>query len=137
MMKNPYQSYSNTQAMTATPGELTLMLFNGAIRFLKQASIGLEDKDYETVNTNLLKAQNILLELMSTLKMEYEVAQGLMPLYQFMYEQLVQANIKKNQTPIQDVIGLLEELRDTWNEAIKLARVQQAGGARVASGNGA
>jgi len=129
MVNNPYQTYSNTQAMTATPGELTLMLYNGAIRFLKQAKSAIEEKQIEQGNNFLLKSQNIIIELMTTLDMSYEVSQNLWDLYDFMRRHLVEANLKKDPRRVQDVIELLEDLRNTWAEAIKLVRAEKAVGA--------
>lgn len=127
MKPNTYQqAYSNQQVVTAPPGELTLMLYNGAIKFLRQGKIGLEKKDYNIANTNILKTQNIIKELMCTLKMEYAISKNLMELYDFMNNHLVQANIKKDVQAAEDVLGLLEELRDTWVTVIKTARQQQA-----------
>ena len=122
MINNPYQSYNNAQVMTATPGELTLMLYNGCIRFLKQAKAAMEQKQVQETNTNITRAQNIITELMSTLRMEYEISKNLMELYQFMQRHLLMASLKK----VQDIIELMEDLRNTWQEAVKLARIQAA-----------
>ncbi|MGB8956628.1 MAG: flagellar export chaperone FliS [Tumebacillaceae bacterium] len=125
MINNPYQAYNNTSVMTATPGELTLMLYNGAIRFAKQAKQEIAEHNIEQINYYCQKAQAILVELMSTLKMEYDIAKELHRLYDFMYRHLLQANIKKSEPMIQEVIELLEDLRNTWSEAIKIARTGQ------------
>lgn len=125
MMNNPYQAYNNTSVMTATPGELTLMLYNGAIRFVKQAKLAVADRNIEQTNYYTQKAQDILVELMSTLKMEYDVSGNLYQLYDFMNRHLLQANIKKSEQHFQEVIELLEDLRNTWAEAIKLSRSGQ------------
>jgi flagellar protein FliS len=129
MVNNPYQSYSNTQAMTATPGELTLMLYNGAVRFLKMAKAAIEEKQIEASNNNLQKVQNIIVELMTTLNMDFEVSQNLWTLYDFMRNHLIEANLKKDPQLVQDVIELMEDLRNTWAEAVKLARTEKAVGA--------
>lgn len=129
MAYNPYQSYSNTQAMTANPGELTLMLYNGAIRFLKQAVAAIEEKNIQMSNNYMQKTQNIIIELMTTLNMDYEVSHNLWALYDFMRAHLIEANIHKDAGKVQEVIELLEDLRNTWAEAIKLARTEKAVGA--------
>ena len=126
MINNPYQSYNNAQVMTATPGELTLMLYNGCIRFLKQAKAAMEQKQVQETNTNITRAQNIITELMSTLRMEYEISKNLMELYQFMQRHLLMASLKKESQKVQDIIELMEDLRNTWQEAVKLARIQAA-----------
>lgn len=119
---NPYQQYQQQSVMTATPGELTLMLYNGCIRFLKQAEQAIDQKNVQDANTNIIKAQKILTELMSTLDMDYDISKGLMPIYRFMYEQLVQANIKKDTKIINDVVDLVTGFRDTWAQAVKEAK---------------
>jgi len=129
MVNNPYQTYSNTQAMTSTPGELTLMLYNGALRFLKQAKTAVEEKNIEQSNNYLQKSQNIIVELMTTLNMDYEVSHNLYALYDFMRNHLIEANIKKDPKKVQDVIELMEDLRNTWVEVIKLVRAEKAVGA--------
>jgi flagellar protein FliS len=127
MINNPYKAYSNAQAMTATPEDLTLMLYNGALRFLTKGMAAIDEKNIEQANTNILKVQDIVLELMSTLKMEYEVSANLMSLYDFMYRHLVQANVKKDKKSLEDVYELMEQLRDTWSEAMKIARKPAVG----------
>ena len=131
MINNPYQAYNNTSVMTAAPAELTLMLYNGAIRFTKLAKSAMDEKKIEEVNTFIQKTQNILNELMSTLKMEYSISSNLLSLYDFMYRHLIQANIKKDKKMLQEVIELLEDLRDTWSEAMKAVRTQSVSGANA------
>jgi flagellar protein FliS len=126
MINNPYQQYGNTQVMTATPAELTLMLYNGCIRFLKQAKQAMEQQQIEATNNYLLRAQNIINEFIVTLKMEYEISKNLYSLYDFMRFHLVQANIKKDPKKVQEVIDLVEELRDAWQEAMKIARATKS-----------
>jgi len=127
MINNPYKAYSNAQAMTATPEDLTLMLYNGALRFLTKGMAAIDEKNIEQANHNILKSQDIVLELMSTLKMEYEVSKNLMALYDFMYRHLVEANLKKEKQHLQEVYELMEQLRDTWSEAMKIARKPAVG----------
>lgn len=127
-MNNPYQKYQENSVLTARPEELTLMLYNGAIKFLKQALISLEANDIQKTHNNIIRAQDILTELLSSLDMEYEVSNNLYALYDFMYYWLVQANIQKDEegiNKINNVINLLEDLRDTWAEAMKIAKKSQ------------
>lgn len=132
-MNNPYQQYQTNSILTAPPEELTLMLYNGAIKFLKQAKIHIEENKLDKAHNNIIKAQNIIRELMCTLDMQYEIAQNLYQLYDFMYNWLVQANVNKLKPEgvqqIDDVIGMLEELRDTWVETIKIVKGSQKNGA--------
>lgn len=107
---------------TVTPAQLVLMLYNGAIRFLKQAQMGLEEGKLEVCHQNILKAQDILTELMTSLDLEQgEIARNLYQLYDYMYHRLVDANIKKDGQILLEVQQFLSELRETWSEAIKLS----------------
>lgn len=123
---NPYQQYQNNVVNTSTPQELTLMLYNGLVRFLKLAHQGIEEKDIEKANNNIIKSQNIVVEFMCTLDMQYEVSKGLFALYDYMNRRLIEANIKKDKAIVEEIIGFAEELRDTWAQAMKLAKQQQA-----------
>ena len=108
--------------MTAPPEELTLMLYDGCVKFLSRAEIGLEDNNIEMINNNLVKAQNIISELNVSLNMNYEVSQGLRPVYDFLHSRLLDANIQKDKAIVEEVKGFVMELRDTWKEAMKIAR---------------
>lgn len=119
---NPYQQYQQNTVNTASPQELTLMLYNGLVRFLKLAHQGIQEKNIEKANNNIIKSQNILIEFISTLDMQYEVSDGLFSLYDYMNRRLIDANIKKDIFIVEEVIVYAEELRDTWEEAVKLAR---------------
>ncbi|MFC5540412.1 flagellar export chaperone FliS [Ureibacillus sp. FSL K6-3587] len=122
---NAYKAYKQNSVNTASPGELTLMLYNGCIKFLNLAKKAMEEKNIEEKNTNLQKAQNIITELMVTLNMEYEISKQIYPLYEYMNRRLVEANIKNDTEMVDEVIGLATEFRDTWKEVIKLNRQQQ------------
>jgi len=123
-MPNPYQVYQQQSVMTAAPGDLTLMLYNGCLKFMGRAALAMEKKDIAGVNEALLRAQDILAELMSTLDMQYEVASNLFALYDFIYHTLVQANIKKDQVLLGQAMALVTELRDAWAEAVKMTRAR-------------
>lgn len=127
-MSNPYQQYQQNSIFTARPEELTLMLYNGAIKFLKQARINIQESQIDKANNNILRAEDILTELKCTLDMQYEVSNNLYALYDFMHGWLVQANINKLDGGIEkidDVLRLLEELRNTWSEAMKIAKTSR------------
>ncbi|MDW7674420.1 MAG: flagellar export chaperone FliS [Bacillota bacterium] len=123
-LNNPYQQYQQNNVYTATPGELTLMLYNGAIKFLKQAKVAIEEKNIEEANNKICRVQDILAELMSSLNMDIEISNNLYALYDFMNNRLIEANIKKESKMIDEVEGMLVELRDTWKEVIKINRQQ-------------
>ena len=125
MINNAAEAYKRQQVMTATPEALTLMLYNGALRFMKEGMDAMEKKDYEQCNTSLQKAQKIIMEFQATLKMEYEISHQLMPLYDYVYNSLVEANMKINPAKVQESIDLIKELRDAWAEAMKKARQER------------
>jgi len=126
MVTNPYQMYQQQSVMTASQEELLIMLYNGCIRLIKQGMQAIDDKDVPRAHTNIVKAQDIIVEFISTLDMRYDVAKSLMPLYDYIYRRLVEANVGKDTGILKEVLGLVTELRDTWVEAAKLVRQQRA-----------
>ena len=122
MVTNPYQMYQQQSVMTASQEELLIMLYNGCIRFIKQGMQAIDDKDVPRAHTNIVKAQDIIVEFISTLDMRYDVAKSLMPLYDYIYRRLVDANISKDAAILNEALGLVTELRDTWVEAAKLVK---------------
>ncbi|TFB24372.1 flagellar export chaperone FliS [Filobacillus milosensis] len=127
-MNKPYQTYQQNSVQTASPGELTLMLYNGCIKFIKVAKKSIENKDIEAKNTNIQKAQNIISELMVTLNLDTDVSKQIIPLYDYVYHRLVHANTQNDVEVLDEVQGLVEEFRDTWKEVIKLNRQQKVSG---------
>ncbi|WP_423408233.1 flagellar export chaperone FliS [Heyndrickxia sp. MSNUG] len=124
-LNNPYQSYQQSSVNTASPGELTLMLYNGCLKFINLAKHAMEQKDIPARNTNILKSQKIVQELMVTLNMDLEVSQNMMSLYDYMNRRLIEANIKNDQAILEEVEGLVTEFRDTWKQVIQLNRQKQ------------
>ncbi|WP_368297454.1 flagellar export chaperone FliS [Cytobacillus firmus] len=124
-VSNPYQSYQQNSVNTASPGELTLMLYNGCLKFIHQAKKAIEEKNIELKNTNIQKAQSIIQELMVTLNMDIEVSKNMMSLYDFMNRRLMEANIKNDASILDEVEGLVTEFRDTWKEVIQVNRQKQ------------
>lgn len=121
-MKNPYEQYQQNSVNTASPGELTLMLYNGCLKFIHLAKGAIAQKNFAERNKNIIKAQDIIRELMVTLDMEQEVSQNLMQLYDYLNRQLIQANIKNDVTILEEVEGFVTEFRDTWKEVIQINR---------------
>lgn len=111
---NAHNSYNNNSALTASPLELILMLYDGAIKNLKLAKLHISDRKIEAAHTCLIKAQQIIDELITSLDMRYKMAKDLLDLYSFMAKEIVQANITKDPKLIDPVIEMLEELRDAW-----------------------
>ena len=124
-VSNPYQSYQQNSVNTASPGELTLMLYNGCLKFIHQAKKAIMDKNIEAKNTNIQKAQNIIQELMVTLNMDVEVSQNMMSLYDYMNRRLMEANIKNDTGILDEVESLVTEFRDTWKDVIQVNRQKQ------------
>jgi flagellar secretion chaperone FliS len=124
-INNPYESYQQNAVTTKTPGELTLMLYEGCLKFLRKAKLAIEQKDFEEKNINLQKAQNIISELMLTLNTDVEVSDNLMALYDYLKRQIIQANMKNDVAIIEEVEGFVVEFRDTWKQVIQLYRQQQ------------
>lgn len=121
---NAYNQYKENQVFTASKEELTLMLYNGLVKFIMQAQVALDDNNYEKSNNSILRAQDIITEFEATLDMNYNIAHDLMSMYDYMYRRLVEANIKKDKAILEEVLGFAKELRDTWAQAIKIARQQ-------------
>lgn len=118
-MQNPYQTYQQNSVATSSPQELTLMLYNGCLKFIRMAAIAMKKGNVEGKHTNIIKAQNILEELRATLNMDMDLSQSMDSLYAFMIEQLVSANINNNIEKLQEVEELAEEFRNTWKEAME------------------
>ena len=116
---NAAAAYQNNKVSTATPAELTLMLYEGAIKFCNIAIIGLEDKNYEKASNNLIKVQKIITHLRSTLDYKYSIAQDFENIYQYIYDLLLQANMKKDVNILNDALDEIRGLKDTWKEIMK------------------
>lgn len=111
-------AYKTNEIMTASPKKLVIMLYEGAVKFLKLAKLSMADGNIEKTHQSIVKAQNILTELMSTLNFEEggDIAKNLMALYEYMYQKTIRANVEKNPEHLNEVITFLEDLRDTWNQ---------------------
>lgn len=120
---NPYQTYQNNSIFTASPEELILMLYNGAIKFCNQAAEAIEEKNIAKSNEYILKAQKIISELRVTLDKKYAVAEDMDRMYEFIYHLLVQANISKDVEKLNTATQFIREFRDTWREAMKKAKL--------------
>lgn len=118
-----YQAYQQNQVTTAPPEKLVAMLYEGAVRFLTQAATACQEKKIEETHQNLVKAQAIIVELMSNVNRDTgEIGENLFRLYDFMHHRLIEANIKKDLQMILEVKELMESLKETWLEAIRLAK---------------
>ncbi|MCB1137704.1 MAG: flagellar export chaperone FliS [Leptospiraceae bacterium] len=117
--KSQYDAYKDTEIQTANQGKLIVMLYDGAIRFLRIAQENLNPRTYDVANTNIIKAQDIITELMLSLNMDAgEVAQNLFNLYAYMKKRLLEANMAKDGEIITEVIKLIEPLKTAWEEVL-------------------
>ncbi len=120
-----YAQYNNSRVLTASPAELTLMLYEGAIKFCNIAIMAVEKKDVQKAHTNIVKVENIVNYLQSTLDMKYPVAQDFDRIYVYLQQRLTQANMKKDPEILNEVCEHLRSLRDTWKEV--MAKSQHKG----------
>ena len=119
---NTYNSYKQNSIMTASPEELTLMLYNGLVKFIMQAQKAIEDKDFEKANESIIRAEDIISEFQATLDMQYDLSKGLAMLYDYFMDRLIEANMKKDTAILEEVLHFVKDLRDTWAQAMKLAK---------------
>jgi flagellar secretion chaperone FliS len=127
-VNNPYQQYQTNSVNTASPGELTLMLYNGCLKFIHLAKKAIEDKNIEIKNTNIQKAQNIVSELMVTLNIDSQVSKNMLSLYDYLNRRLMEANVKNDISILEEVEEFVVEFRDTWKQVIQANRQQQHAG---------
>ncbi|MFC7063345.1 flagellar export chaperone FliS [Halobacillus seohaensis] len=121
------QAYQNNSVETASPGELTLMLYNGCIKFIRAGKKAMDQKDIEQKNTKIQKAQAIIRELMVTMNQDYAVANDVLPLYDYMNRRLMEANIQNDSEILDEVEVLVTEFRDTWKQVLLQSRKAQYG----------
>ncbi|WP_404284858.1 flagellar export chaperone FliS [Exiguobacterium aurantiacum] len=122
MVANPYAAYQNNAVTTANPQELTLMLYDGALKFTRLAKLAIEQGNPDLKNKNIQKTQAIFQELRLTLNKDIAISANLDSLYEYLGRRLVDANVKNDTTILDEVLDFTTELRDTWKEAMKLAK---------------
>lgn len=118
MAQNAAMAYKNNSIQTASPAELTLMLYEGAIKFCNIALGAIEKKDIPKAHTNIMKAEKIILEFRSTLDFKYPVAKDFDRVYDYIYRRLIDANIKKDPEILTEALKYIREMRDTWKEVM-------------------
>lgn len=114
-----YAQYNNSKILTASPAELTLMLYEGAIKFCNIAIVSAEQKDIEKAHNNIVKTERIIDYFRQTLDMNYEVAQDFERVYSYLGQRLTQANIKKDKEILEEVNQHLRAMRDTWKQVME------------------
>jgi len=119
-MQSPYKNYIKQEVEGATKGKLVLLLYDGAIKFMRIAVKAIDEKNIQDSHNNIMKAQNIIYELMSTLNMDAgDISKNLLRLYDFMVWQLIEANREKSKDKVESVIKLMSNLREAWREVVQ------------------
>ena len=122
MVINPYQKYQDSSIKTATGPELTLMLYNGAIKFCNIAIEAIENNNMNKAHENIVRVEDIILELRITLDRKYPIALEMDLLYDYIYNTLVEGNVQKDKLKIEEACGLIRNYRDAWQEAMKVKK---------------
>lgn len=125
MTNNPYAQIKQNAIFTASPQELTLMLFNGAIKFGNQAVQAINENNPNVAHDKIIRVENIIQEFRVTLDHKYPVAADMDIMYEYMNRRLIEANLNKDADIVEEVIGLLREFRDTWKTVMTLAKNPQ------------
>lgn len=119
--KNPYAQYQNSKVLTASPAELTLMLYDGIIKFINMAIVATKEKDYEKANINAQKAQRIVDHLNETLNDKYEVAKDFHNIYSCIMFALSQGNINKDVSEFERALDYTKSIRETWKQVMEMS----------------
>ena len=122
-MTNAASLYQGAAINTASPAELTLMLYNGAIKFCNLALIGMEEEDIMKAHNNLMKAQRIIRELQATLNFKYEVSKDFDLIYTRILNSLLAANVKKDTDKLNEALEDIRGIRDVWTQVMKVAKI--------------
>ncbi len=121
-LPNGYQNYQKNKILTASPAQLTLMLYDGAIKFCNLAIMGIEENNIQKAHDNIKKVERIIEEFRATLNFKYPVAQDFDNVYKYIYDRLVEANFHKDKEILEEVLEHLRTMRATWEEVMKHSR---------------
>ena len=124
VLNNPYQTYQKQAVTTSKPEDLTFMLYQGLVKFIRLSKHALQNKNLEESHKSNLRAQDILSELMVTLKHEYSISESLFSMYNYMKTRLIEANLNKNLDILNEVEEFALELSETWSTAMKLSKTK-------------
>lgn len=119
-LPNAYSQYNNSKILTASPAELTLMLYDGAIKFCNIAEMAIEQKDIQKAHDNIMKTQRIIDYLRQTLDMRYPVAKDFERIYAYLAQRLLEANMKKDKEILEEINMHLHAVRDNWKEVMRV-----------------
>ena len=125
IVKNPYDTYKKNAITTATPGELTYMLYDGCLKNIRKAKHAIEEKDYAKKSDGISKAQSILRELQITLDPKIALTESMKLMYDYMMRRLSDANIKNDCEVLSEIEGYAVEFRDSWKQAMQISRSNQ------------
>ena len=117
-----YAAYANNKINTASPADLVLMLYEGAIKFCNIAIVAIENHDIQKAHTNIMKVERIIEEFQASLNHKYTTAKDFDEVYSYLMTRLIQANIKKDKEILEEVLKHLRTMRDTWKEVMKLTK---------------
>ncbi len=123
---NAYAQYNNSKILTASPAELTLMLYDGAIKFCNIAILGIEQGDIQKAHNNIVRVQRIIDEFRNTLDRKYKVAEDFDRVYVYLLKRLLEANMHKDKEILEEVLTHLRSMRDTWVEVMKINKAKNA-----------
>ena len=126
-LSNPYAQYNNSKILTASPAELTLMLYDGAIKFCNIAIMGVEQNDIQKAHTNIRKVERIVEEFRSTLDRNYAVSEDFDRIYVYLLQRLLEANVKKDKAILEEVNMHLHSMRDNWKEVMRINKENSKG----------
>lgn len=115
--------YQKNAVQTASPARLTLMLYDGAVKFANLALEAIKEGNVEKAHNNIVKVQNIIVEFRTTLDMKYPVAKDFDVVYDYIYRRLVEANMRKDKEIMEEALKYIKEMRDTWKEVMRLNNV--------------
>ncbi|MDR0220962.1 MAG: flagellar export chaperone FliS [Lachnospiraceae bacterium] len=121
-MMNAYTQYNNSKILTASPAELVLMLYEGAIKFGNIAIMAIEQKDIQKAHNNIIKVQRIVDNFRATLDMKYPVAEDLDRVYSYLQGRIIDANVRKDKEIMEEIVMHLRSMRDTWKEVMRMTR---------------
>jgi flagellar protein FliS len=120
---NPAETYLLNKINTASPAELTLMLYDGIIKFCNMAVLGIQENNLEKAHINIIKAQSIIGELKATLRTDFPVASDFIKIYDYIQQSLIEANLNKEIAILEEVMEHIRGIRDTWKEVMKISKV--------------
>lgn len=122
MPQRAMNTYKQNSITTASPAELTMMLYNGAIKFINIGILGIEEEDIQKKSNSLIRAQDIISELKNSLNSDFEISREMDLLYDFVLDKLVDANINNDAKSASEALEIVQDMRETWKEVMSQSR---------------